>query len=264
MGDTMHSGPAPDDRRPLGKEQAGASTGQSELGLSHFRQAAYLETDGGGHIHEANRVAARLFNVPQHRLVGKPFPVFLTRDQRADFRLQLGLLPRLQHLDDWELVLRPRDRAPIQVSATVAIQRATDGRTTALHWLLRDISAHKRVEAEQLWLLRRAEHAEEALERRVAELTVQIERATAENATLLTKRQHTLTVACHDLGTELASLVSSLQCAEQKLAEDPLVSPWVSDMLSDLQVHAGRLNVLTTDLIALTHADGVSSLIEAA
>jgi nitrogen fixation/metabolism regulation signal transduction histidine kinase len=67
-------------------------------------------------IIEANTAASRLLNVSQRHLVGKSFTNFLQQDRDA-FLLQLQH-PREDTVDRWEVTLRPRERATMQVRLT--------------------------------------------------------------------------------------------------------------------------------------------------
>jgi PAS domain S-box-containing protein len=89
----------------------------------------YVVTRGDSTITEANRAAAELFNVSQRFLVGKTMSLFVCED-RADFLASLGFITPGQAPRDMHFRLRPRERAPLDVSARVA------GDGHALRWIL--------------------------------------------------------------------------------------------------------------------------------
>jgi PAS domain-containing protein len=89
----------------------------------------YVVTRTDSTITEANRAAAELFNVSQRFLVGKTMSLFVCED-RADFLASLGFITPGQAPRDLHFRLRPRERAPLDVSARVA------GDGDALRWIL--------------------------------------------------------------------------------------------------------------------------------
>lgn len=109
--------------------------------LFEFAPDAYLVTDALGVIQEANRAAARILNVSQQLLVGKPLVVFVQKERRL-FRDQLDRLRQLDHgIKDWEVQFCPRDRECIIMALNVSIVRDCNGEINTLHWLMRDITA---------------------------------------------------------------------------------------------------------------------------
>lgn len=95
---------------------------------------AYLVTKADSSIVEANRAAAELFNVSQRFLIGKPLSVFVCQDRS-------GFLKTLESMSEHTLAtelpfrLRPRERAPLNVSATVR----ADG--VSIRWVVRPVEA---------------------------------------------------------------------------------------------------------------------------
>jgi PAS domain S-box-containing protein len=117
--------------------------------LFEFAPDGYLVTDALGTIREANRAATAMLAVPQERMLGKPLAVFVVEAERHAFRTQLNRLPQVHRVHDWEVRLQPREGAPLQVALSVAATSDQQGKVGSLRWLLRDISASKRLE-EQL------------------------------------------------------------------------------------------------------------------
>ena len=77
-----------------------------------------------------NRAAAQLFNVSQRFLVGKAMSVFVC-EERSRFLTEIGRLASEQWSAELAIKLRPRERAPLDVVATVA------GDTGGLRWVFR-------------------------------------------------------------------------------------------------------------------------------
>jgi PAS domain S-box-containing protein len=136
--------------------------------LFEFAPDAYLVTDLGGMIWEANRAAAEALGASQKFLVRKPLVVFVAEEQRIAFRNKLDRLARAEGPEEWELRLRQRNGDWLEVAARAAPIRHGTGRPHGLRWLLRDISARKRAE-EQVRSLNKT------LEQRVRERTQQLE-----------------------------------------------------------------------------------------
>ena len=93
---------------------------------------AYLVTDGKGIIREANRAAARMLNVPQPFLVGKPLAMFVSKQERRAFVIELtGLHQR--NKQEWEVCLQPRNGEFIDAALTVTPVCDRESKLLALH-----------------------------------------------------------------------------------------------------------------------------------
>lgn len=131
---------------------------------------AYLVTNVRGIITEANSAAARLLNVPQQFLVGKPFATFISKEERLAFLTKMTGLHQPDLGQEWEVRLQPRNGKSFDASLTVVTLHHQEGRLIALGWLLRDIIKHKQTE-ETLGLLSSAvQHAQETIVITSAEL----------------------------------------------------------------------------------------------
>ena len=149
--------------------------------LELFEEApdAYLVTDEAGVVRQANRAAERMLGLDRTRLCGKPLATMVDAEFRRAFRLMLDL--RCGAPDDiqFDTTLHPRGAAPMDVA--VRIRRSARGLgapRAELRWLLRDVTAQRRAEAE----LRRV-NAE--LEMRVAERTAELTKANAAQLQLI-------------------------------------------------------------------------------
>jgi PAS domain-containing protein len=90
----------------------------------------YVVTERSSVITEVNRAAAQLFNVSQRFLVGKAMSVFVCED-RAGFLTEVSRLAAAGGSADVAFKLRPRERAPLDVVATVGAD------ATGLRWVMR-------------------------------------------------------------------------------------------------------------------------------
>lgn len=89
-------------------------------------------------ILEANRAAAELFNVSQRFLIGKPLSVFVCQD-RSGFLRVLQSLGEQTRSTELPFRLRPRERAPLAVSATLRV----DG--GSIRWVVRPLETRASV-----------------------------------------------------------------------------------------------------------------------
>jgi PAS domain S-box-containing protein len=119
---------------------------------------AYVVSDFHGVIREANAQASRLLNTALEFLVGLPFASFVHADHRPVFRRELARMGVVERLDEWRVVLQPHAMPPIQASLTVSAVPDPTGRSTALRWLIRDVT--ERTGVATLWRMTRGrQHA---------------------------------------------------------------------------------------------------------
>lgn len=91
---------------------------------------AYVVTEPSSVITEVNRAGAQLFNVSQRFLVGKSMSVFVCED-RTRFMSEISRFASDGLSGEIAFKLRPRERAPLDVVATVGAD------PTGLRWVLR-------------------------------------------------------------------------------------------------------------------------------
>lgn len=96
----------------------------------------YVVTDLAGIITDANRVAAHWVGREPHRIVGKPFAVFVTPERRGQFRSWVNHLPGMRTIDTGPLELATASGAPDAVSVAVSVIRDRNGLPTGLTWVL--------------------------------------------------------------------------------------------------------------------------------
>ena len=108
----------------------------------------YLVTDTNGIIQEANQAAARLLNVQQHFLVGKPLLIFIPKEERAAFRFELDWLRLVEREPEWIIHLCPFNAKPFDAALSVASICDWEGKVIGRRWLLRDITY--RLETEEM------------------------------------------------------------------------------------------------------------------
>ncbi|HEX2722931.1 MAG TPA: PAS domain-containing sensor histidine kinase [Gemmatimonadaceae bacterium] len=164
----------------------------------------YITTDSGGAIREANAAASRLLNVGSERLEGMPLAAFIPAGRRRSFRVGLVRIARGEEpvpgADEWTVLIKPRRGEPVEVAVTVGTVRDSVGNVETIRWLLRDVTARRRAEAEV-----RSLNAE--LERRVAERTAALEAANWAKAEFLS-------VMAHELRTPLNAIIGYAELLE--------------------------------------------------
>ncbi|HTD83597.1 MAG TPA: PAS domain S-box protein, partial [Gemmatimonadaceae bacterium] len=107
---------------------------------------AYLITDVYGNIREANVAAGWMLGVEPRLLAGKPLPSFFGEGDRKRYRQQLDHICDFDRLDDWEIMLHPRNAEPIAVSVSIARGSKKDPGGATCRWMLRDITRRSKAE----------------------------------------------------------------------------------------------------------------------
>ena len=156
----------------ISSQQALERERQQYWELFHEAPDAYLVTDSGGVIREANRAAAELLGRQCSSVIGKPLVVYLAEEDRKGFHLQLSRLrEECGRLAERELHILPRNGPPVPVAVTSARVREPANQAASVRWLLRDISERKRAEEQrrQLAVERTAREEAEAANRTKAD-----------------------------------------------------------------------------------------------
>jgi two-component system, cell cycle sensor histidine kinase and response regulator CckA len=135
--------------------------------LFDFAPDAYFFTDLSGIIQEANLSASRLLRIDARFIPGKALASYVALNDRARFRAELTRLRSEPALHDLTLTLQPRDAPPIEAAVTLSVARAPQGGAVGLRWLVRDVTAQRRLEAEVRSL---NEQLEQRVERRTRDL----------------------------------------------------------------------------------------------
>jgi len=126
--------------------QAAEAARQRYQALFAFAPESYLVTDPQGVILEANPQTARLLNICQDLLVGKPLVVFVDEAKRQSFHARLTRVHAGGGEDTWEMHLMPRGRQRMPVVMRVGAARDEEGRLVSLCWLIRDLTERQQVE----------------------------------------------------------------------------------------------------------------------
>lgn len=111
--------------------------------LFEFAPYGYLVTDTAGTIQEANQAVAKLLNVSQRFLVGKPLVIFVAESERQSFHLQLLQLQTLEQVKEWKISVCPRNGELSQVSLMGTSVRDRAGNVIGLRLCIRDTGETK-------------------------------------------------------------------------------------------------------------------------
>lgn len=130
--------------------------------LFDFAPDGYLVTDTDGKILEANYAAAKVLEVPQKFLLGKPLINFIPLETRRAFRFQLHRLYDQEGMQEWEICLKTRQGNKFDASLNVTTVRDSTGNPLGWRWLLRDITARKQAEEQMRFYERQNLQLQEA------------------------------------------------------------------------------------------------------
>lgn len=197
---------------------------------------AYLVTDVYGTIREANIASGRLLGVEARFLAGKPLPSFFDDAARKEYRHQLDHLCDFDRLDDWQIVLHPRNKERVSVSVSIvrASQKETD--VGAYRWILRDVTRRVRADESLRKLNRELElqvssrSAQLAAANRTKEdLLVGERRARADAEVANRVMADFLALLSHEFRTSLQALFGYTELLERQI-HGPLNAAQLSDL----------------------------------
>jgi len=129
---------------------------------------AYIVTDAGGKIEEANAEAIRLLNLPAKFVRGKYLFTYVEANDRFLFREAVRQRIDVDSPRYWFSHIKPRSRPPVDVAVSAVSVVDDNWYVVGTSWMLQDISAIKQAESE-------LRQARDELERRVQERTADLE-----------------------------------------------------------------------------------------
>lgn len=116
--------------------------------LFELAPTGYLVTDAVGVIREVNRIAAKLLNVSQRFLVGKPLFIFVAENERQTFHFKMIRLQQAEQVQEWVVGLQPREGKPFKAALTVANVRNSEGKVVRLRICVHNVTEPKQTELE--------------------------------------------------------------------------------------------------------------------
>ncbi len=193
--------------------------------LFEFAPDGYLVTDLVGIIREANRTAAKMFNVLPENLIGKPLVNFVSYEERRCFRSKLNQLRQLDWMQEWEVHLYPRGGTLFDAAVTVSIVHDWEGNPVGWRWLVRDITARKQ--------------AEEKIR------TMQLQNLQLQETAKL--KSHFLAIMSHELRSPMNAIIGFSQLL-LRLPQHPL-APKQENMVSRILKSGKHLLKLIDDIL---------------
>lgn len=112
---------------------------------------AYLITNTLGIIQEANFAVAKLLNVSQRFLFGKPLLVYVAQEQRQMFYNQLLQMQSSEQVKEWVLSLCPRDGQQVKASVTATVVRDRQGEVKGLRLCIREAISKQHSDGSSQW-----------------------------------------------------------------------------------------------------------------
>ena len=126
--------------------------------LTGFIGDARARQDLDGVISSWNKGAEELFGYLAEEVVGRPVAVLIPPERLAEEYAILQRVRRGDRVDNFETVRRHKDGSMINVSLTISPIKGVEGKVVGAVRIARDITKHKRNEAQIVILAREAEH----------------------------------------------------------------------------------------------------------
>jgi PAS domain S-box-containing protein len=119
---------------------------------------AIVSKDLDGIITSWNGGAERIFGYLAEEIIGKPVTLLIPPEYQKEEESIMGRIRRGQRVEHFEAVRQRKHGSLIDVSLTVSPVRNTQGKVIGASKIARDITVHKRSEAQIVNLAREAEH----------------------------------------------------------------------------------------------------------
>lgn len=109
---------------------------------------AYIITDRQAVIKEANQAAGELLKVNANKLKGKPFSIYVCKDQRREFFAVIEEIGNIQKGEslNWKFDVLPRSAEPIPALAIICTHKDNAAKHDQLRFIIQDLSASKRLD----------------------------------------------------------------------------------------------------------------------
>jgi PAS domain S-box-containing protein len=124
---------------------------------------AIVGKDLDGTITSWNGGAERIFGYLADEIIGKPNMILIPPDHQKEEEAIMGRIRRGQRVEHYQAIRQRKDGSLINVSLTISPVRNAQGKVLGASKIARDITEHKRSEAQIINLAREAEHRKEHL-----------------------------------------------------------------------------------------------------
>jgi PAS domain S-box-containing protein len=119
---------------------------------------AIISKDLDGTITSWNGGAERIFGYLAEEIIGKPIMTLIPPDHQKEEEAIMGRIRRGQRVEHYETIRQRKDGSLIDISLTISPVRSAQGKVIGASKIARDITEHKRNEAQIINLAREAEH----------------------------------------------------------------------------------------------------------
>jgi PAS domain S-box-containing protein len=119
---------------------------------------AIISKDLDGTITSWNGGAERIFGYLAEEIIGKPTMILIPPDRQKEEETILGRIGRGERVEHYQTTRQRKDGSLIDISLTISPVRNAQGKVIGASKIARDITEHKRSEAQIINLAREAEH----------------------------------------------------------------------------------------------------------
>jgi PAS domain S-box-containing protein len=126
--------------------------------IIHSSNDAIIGKDLDGVITTWNGGAERIFGYLAEEIIGKPITVLIPPDCQKEEEAIIERIRRGQHVEHYETVRQGKNGRLIDISLTISPVRNAQGKVIGASKIARDITEHKRSQAQIVNLAREAEH----------------------------------------------------------------------------------------------------------
>jgi PAS domain S-box-containing protein len=230
---------------------------------------AIVSKDLDGTITSWNGGAERIFGYLAEEIIGKPITILIPPDHQKEEEAIMGRIRRGQRVEHYQTVRQRKNGSLIDISLSISPVRNAQGNVIGASKIARDITEHKRSEAQIINLAREAEHRTKNILSTVL-ATVRLSHSdTSDDLKQLIEgrinalaKVHTLFVQSRWMGAELHSLVKQelLPYRGEREARVRIDGPAVMLDPTTAQTMAISLHELATNAAkygSLSAADGL-------
>src|SRR6266403_6187111 len=119
---------------------------------------AIVGKDLDGIVTTWNGGAERIFGSLAEEIIGKPITILIPPDRQKEEESIIERIRRGQRVEHYETVRQRKDRGLIDISLSISPVRNAEGKVIGASKIARDITEHKRSQAQIVNLAREAEH----------------------------------------------------------------------------------------------------------
>jgi PAS domain S-box-containing protein len=119
---------------------------------------AIISKDLDGTITSWNGGAERIFGYLAAEIIGKSIMILIPPDRQKEEETILGRIGRGERVEQYQTVRQHKDGSLIHISLSISQVRNAQGKVIGVSKIARDITEHKRSEAQIINLAREAEH----------------------------------------------------------------------------------------------------------